>query len=194
MVTLLFLTPSLITVIYELNVCVPSPLSVMLKLWYHKVMVFGSSLWAVIRFRWGLQGGPHTKNGISALQRREGFPGGLVVKNPPAHAIRHKWIWSLDQEDPLEEGTGTHSSILVWRIPWTEEPGRLQSKGSQKARHDWSDLARSLSPPHERAAVCKPGRSFSPETKSTSILILDLASRLTQKYLWLKLPHPVYGL
>ena len=40
-------------------------------------------------------------------------------------------VQSLDQEDPLEEGMETHSSILVWRIPWTEEPGRLQSTGSQ---------------------------------------------------------------
>ena len=40
------------------------------------------------------------------------------------------------QEDPLEEGTATHSSILAWRIPWTEEPGGLQSMGSQRVRHD----------------------------------------------------------
>ena len=41
-------------------------------------------------------------------------------------------------EDPLEEGMATHSSILAWRIPWTEEPGRLQSTGSQTVRHDWA--------------------------------------------------------
>ena len=41
------------------------------------------------------------------------------------------WVQSLDQEDPLEEGTATHSSILAWRIPWTGEPGRLQSTGWQ---------------------------------------------------------------
>ena len=40
------------------------------------------------------------------------------------------WVWSLGREDPLEEGTAIHSSILAWRIPWTEEPGRLQSTGS----------------------------------------------------------------
>ena len=45
-------------------------------------------------------------------------------------------VQSLDQVDPLEEGVETHSSILVWRIPWTEEPGRLQSIGSQRVRHD----------------------------------------------------------
>ena len=42
----------------------------------------------------------------------------------------------------LEEGTATHSSILAWSIPWTEEPGGLQSTGSQRVGHDWSDLAR----------------------------------------------------
>ena len=44
------------------------------------------------------------------------------------------WVRSLDWEDPLEEGVATHSSILAWRIPWTEEPGRLQSMGSQKSQ------------------------------------------------------------
>ena len=48
---------------------------------------------------------------------------------------------SLGQEDPLEEEMATHSSILAWRIPWTEEAGRLQSMGSQTVRHDLSDLA-----------------------------------------------------
>ena len=45
-------------------------------------------------------------------------------------------IPSLGQEDPLEDGMATHSSILAWRIPWTEELGGLQSMGSQKVRHD----------------------------------------------------------
>ena len=45
-------------------------------------------------------------------------------------------IQSLDQEDPLEEGMATHSSILAWRIPWTEEPGKLQSVESQPVRND----------------------------------------------------------
>ena len=51
------------------------------------------------------------------------------------------WFQSLCREDLLEEEMTTHSSILAWRIPWTEEPGGLQSMGSQRARHDWSDLA-----------------------------------------------------
>ena len=45
-------------------------------------------------------------------------------------------VRSLDQEDPLEEGMATHSSLLAWRISWTEEPGGLQSLGSQRVRHD----------------------------------------------------------
>ena len=47
-------------------------------------------------------------------------------------------IQFLSQEDPLEEGMAIHSSILVWRIPWTEEPGGLQSMGLQRVRHDWA--------------------------------------------------------
>ena len=51
------------------------------------------------------------------------------------------WVRSLGQEDLLEEGIATHSSILAWRIPWTEEPGRLQSIGSQRVEHHGSSLA-----------------------------------------------------
>ena len=50
-------------------------------------------------------------------------------------------VWSLGQEDPMEKQMATHSSILAWRIPWTEEPGRQQSIESQRVRHDWSDSA-----------------------------------------------------
>ena len=54
----------------------------------------------------------------------------LAVKNLPLQETYETWVQSLDQEDPLEEGTATHSSIFAWRIPWTEEPGGLQSIGS----------------------------------------------------------------
>ena len=57
-----------------------------------------------------------------------------TVKNLPA--MLETWIRSLGQEDPLEKGTATHSSLLVWEIPWMEEPGGLQSKGSQRVGHD----------------------------------------------------------
>ena len=59
-----------------------------------------------------------------------------TVKNPPA--IQETQVRSLGREDPLEEGMTTHSSILAWRIPWTEEPGGLQSTGSQRIGHDWA--------------------------------------------------------
>ena len=62
-----------------------------------------------------------------------------MVKNPPA--IQETQVQSLGWEDPLEKGMATHSSILAWRIPWTEEPGGLQSMGLQRIRHDWSNLA-----------------------------------------------------
>ena len=58
-----------------------------------------------------------------------GFPGGSAVKNPPA--MQEMRFRSLSWEDPLEEGTATHSSILAWKIPWAEEPCELQSTVSQ---------------------------------------------------------------
>ena len=56
------------------------------------------------------------------------------VKNPPA--VQETWTRSLGGEDPLEKEMASHSSILAWKIPWTEEPGRLQSMGSQRVRHN----------------------------------------------------------
>ena len=50
--------------------------------------------------------------------------------------MRETWVRSLGREDPLEKEMATHSSTLAWRIPWTEEPGGLQSTGSQRAGHD----------------------------------------------------------
>ena len=57
-----------------------------------------------------------------------------TVKNFPA--MQENWVKVLGREDPLEEEMATHSSILAWRIPWTEEPGGLQSMGSPRVRHD----------------------------------------------------------
>ena len=50
--------------------------------------------------------------------------------------MQETWVQSLSWEDPLEEKMATHSSILAWKIPWTEEPGRLQPRGSQRVRHN----------------------------------------------------------
>ena len=57
-----------------------------------------------------------------------------MVKNPPA--MQETWAQPLGQEDSLEEGTATHSSILGWRIPWTEKPGGLRFTGLQRVGHD----------------------------------------------------------
>ena len=57
-----------------------------------------------------------------------------MVKNLPA--VRETQVQFVGWEDPLEKGTATHCSILAWRIPWTEEPGGVQSVGSQRVRHD----------------------------------------------------------
>ena len=57
-----------------------------------------------------------------------------TVKNLPA--IQETWVGSLGQEDLLEKGMAAHSNILAWRIPWTEEPGGLQSMGSQRVSYD----------------------------------------------------------
>ena len=69
---------------------------------------------------------------VYKLKGLQSSPSSLVaqmVKNPPA--MRETWVRALGWEDPLEERMATHSSILVWRIPWPEEPGGLQSTGSQ---------------------------------------------------------------
>ena len=57
-----------------------------------------------------------------------------MVKNPSA--MQESWVHSLGWEDPLEKGMATNSSILAWRIPWTKEPGRLQSMGLQRVGQD----------------------------------------------------------
>ena len=61
----------------------------------------------------------------------------VIKRKPPAmQELKETWVRSLGHEDPLVEGTATFSSILAWRILWTEEPDRLQSIGSQKVGHD----------------------------------------------------------
>ena len=63
-----------------------------------------------------------------------GFSGGSDSKESPS--VREIWVQFLGQEDPLEKGMAVHPSILAWRIPWTEEPGRLQSMGLERVGHD----------------------------------------------------------
>ena len=64
-------------------------------------------------------------------------PGGTVIKNPPAmQEMLETWVQFLDEEDPLEKEMATYSSILAWKIPWSEDRGGLQSMGLQRVRHD----------------------------------------------------------
>ena len=72
-----------------------------------------------------------------------------MIKNLPA--MQETRVWSLDQEDRLKKEMAAHSSILTWRIPWTEEPGGLQSLGSQWVGHDWATNTYTLS--HHPASV-----------------------------------------
>ena len=81
----------------------------------------------------------HVSSGVlssSSHKDTRGFPGGSAVKTLPATAQETQvtWVQSLGWEDPLEEEMASHSSILAWRTPWTEEPGGLQSTGSRKRR------------------------------------------------------------
>ena len=85
----------------------------------------------------------HDPHKWSCLEEERGFPGGAGGKEPASQCrgLKETRVRSLGQEDPLEKGMATHSSILSWRIPWAEEPGGLPSIGSQRVRYNWSDLA-----------------------------------------------------
>ena len=84
---------------------------------------------AILRTIWG---NLHLVSGISQWASTAA----KRVKCPPE--MWETRVWSLGQEDPLEKEMATHSSILAWRIQWTEEPSRLQSTGLQKVRHEWA--------------------------------------------------------
>ena len=81
-------------------------------------------------------------------------------------------VWPLDQKDLLEEGIATHSSILAWRIPWTEEPGGLQPMGSERGRHDWSDLAHTHG--STRWNIIQPWERESPATETVQMNLRTL--------------------
>ena len=78
----------------------------------------------------------------SFISMFRGFPGGsgisLVAQMLKClSTMQETWVQSLGQEDPLEKEMAIYPSTIAWKIPWTEEPGRLQSVGSQRVRHDW---------------------------------------------------------
>ena len=86
-----------------------------------------------------LNTGVHVSLGIKASPLKEGFPGGSDGKESTCNVgglNLKSQVQSLGQEDHLEKGMSTYSSTLAWRIPRTEEPGGLQSVGSQRVRHD----------------------------------------------------------
>ena len=88
------------------------------------------------------------------------------VKNLPK--MWELWVQSLSQEDPLEKGMTTHSSILAWRIPWTQEPGRLQSSGSQRV-----GMTERLTHTHTHTHT---------ETGNTLVVSYALVKQLTDKF------------
>ena len=96
------------------------------------------------------------------------------------------WVQSLDQEDPLEKEMATYSSILAWQIPWTEEPGGLQSMGSQRVGQDWRDLA------HTAHLVSLVNGPLSPHVTldhkvthlSINSSLLRVTSKLSRKLVW----------
>ena len=94
-----------------------------------------------------------------------GFSGGTVVNNLPA--VQETWVWSLGRKD-LEKETAIHSSILAWRIPWTEESGGLQSMGSRRAGHDW---ACTHAPTHILQGLGKRMHWWVAETSSFSTIV-----------------------
>ena len=89
--------------------------------------------------------------------------------------MQETWVQYLGQEDPLEKGMTAHSSILAWRIPWTEEPGELQTIGLQKIEHNWSDLACTV---ESVSNIFYWERDFEMEYKQI-ILILSWSDRFT---------------
>ena len=74
---------------------------------------------------------------LEQLTELQGFPGGTWLRTClPMQETKEVWVRYLGQENPLEEEIATHSSILAWGIPWTQEPGGLQSMGSQRVGYD----------------------------------------------------------
>ena len=116
---------------------------------------------------WSFKNAEHEVNS----REGEGFPSDTSGKEPTCRRCKRRGLSPWGYEDPLVEDLAAHSSILVWKVPWTEKPGELQSTGSQRVRHDWSDLA------HTREASwwclemvlsgCRPKHSCNP----TSFLV-----------------------
>ena len=133
-----------------------------------------------------------------------------MVKNPPA--MQGTQVQSLGQRDPLEEGIATHSSILAWRIPQTEEPGGLQSMGSHRVGHDWGTERAHTHAPSLTVSTANPGlltdnmKRSENETVSHSVVSnslrphglteacqVPLSMEFSRQEYWSGLPFPFLG-
>ena len=99
-------------------------------------------------------------------------------------------VWSLSQEDPVEKETATHSSMLALEIPWAEEPGGLQSMGSQRDRHDWATTQFQV----VGAAKVKEERWVSVEINSLRLLVSKACRELQEVRLQMELRYQTRGL
>ena len=97
---------------------------------------------------------------------------------PAMQETQEMQVWFLGWEDPLEKEMATHSSILDWKIPWSEEPGRLQSMGSQKVRHDWATKQYSTLP-ESRNDITFSEHTASEEPNQNRILSLHFQNALS---------------
>ena len=133
-----------------------------------------------------------------------GFPGDSDSKTLPA--IWETWVWSLGQEDPLKKGMANHSSILAWGIPWTEEPWRLQSMGSERFGQEWGtntsnfnffvvqllSCVRLLVAPE--IAVTQVSLSFTISWSLPKLMFSELVMSSNHLILYHPLPPPVFNL
>ena len=110
-----------------------------------------------------------------------------IVKSPPA--MQKTQICSLGWKDPLQKGMAIHSSILAWRVPWTEEPGRLQSMASHRVGHDWATNTHIHTQPSSYCLLALLSKSNSRKTSVTLTLPLSFIqpmgiSFLPPSFLW----------
>ena len=99
--------------------------------------------------------------------------------------MRETWVQSLGWEDPLEKEMAIHSSSIAWKIPWTEEPDRLQSMGSQRVRHDWATSLSFTFKVYWNVKTC----SFIQHAlrRKGSMLFVNITNQMTK--MWVKLIH-----
>ena len=125
------------------------------------------------------------------------FLGGSVVKNPPEmQELQKTWVQSLSWEDLLDKGMAAHSSILAWRIPWTEEPSGLQSIRSQKVGHNrtwlkWLSMHAHTSPQYARLVLIQMSQtqrslSYPSIYKNPGTLFIRFLTFLTSTFYSLK--------